>query len=165
MRVRTKFHFASSFFSQWERYIQISREYKLYTSILTFKSNNCIASILATKKRFSFVSGTMRWCVLLQLIYFFIGIYFSNVCAHTPPPPLSSGEGALILLPNFQKGGLDNISAFTGGLLGKRGDSFQGGKLAIWTLKINKNLKYLTRKKVYKQTFFSVITKNLNGEF
>ena len=50
---------------------------------------------------------------------------------------------------------------------GERGDSFQGRGVGGGGCNLNiknKNLKYLTRKKVYKQTFFSVITKNLNGE-
>ena len=36
-------------------------------------------------------------------------------------PPLSAGGRGLNLPPNFLKGGLDQISIFRGGLLGKRG--------------------------------------------
>ena len=39
-----------------------------------------------------------------------------------------------------------------------------GGGVAVFTKKINKNLKYLTTKKVYKQKCFSVTIKNLNCE-
>ena len=44
------------------------------------------------------------------------------------------------------------ISIFRGGLLGKRGDPFQG--VAVFTLK--KKLKYLMSKKVYQQVFQKV---------
>ena len=39
--------------------------------------------------------------------------------------PISAG--GLSLLLNFQKGGLDRISIFSGGLLGKREVNFSGG--------------------------------------
>ena len=39
--------------------------------------------------------------------------------------PISAG--GLNLLLNFQKGGLDRISIFSGGLLGKREVNFSGG--------------------------------------
>ena len=48
-------------------------------------------------------------------------------CAPPPPPPICLGGGGrgLSLLPNFQKdGGLDRVSIFREGLLGKREVTF-----------------------------------------
>ena len=74
------------------------------------------------------------------------------------------GEGWLNLLPNFSKGGFDRTSTLREGLLKKRGVNFFRGGVAFFTKKLNLNLKYLTAKKVSKQKYFSVITKNSNWE-
>ena len=64
------------------------------------------------------------------------------------------GKGGLSLQPNFQKGcGLDRISIFREGLLGKRGWFFQGGCSFYIKNKLKNKLK-----------LFSVITKNFNWE-
>ena len=80
---------------------------------------------------------------------------------HSVHPPLSTA--GLKLLSNFQKGGFDRASTLRRRLLDKRVVNFFRGGCNFYK-KINCNLKYLTTKKVYKQKFFSVITKNLNWE-
>ena len=62
-------------------------------------------------------------------------------------PPLSGGGGGLKLQPNFQKKGIDRTSTFRGGGI------FSGG-VAIFTEKINENLKYLMIKKVKSKNIF-----------
>ena len=58
---------------------------------------------------------------------------------HSLHPPFlllgEVGEGGLNVQPNFQKGGLDRISTFRGGLLGKSGVTFfkRGGGGSIFT--------------------------------
>ena len=57
-----------------------------------------------------------------------------------PLPPCAQGGGSWASNQIFKKGGLDRISTFTGGFLGKRGDFFQGGcyfhikKIKIWNI-------------------------------
>ena len=61
----------------------------------------------------------------------------------------------------FKKGGggrgLDRISIFRGGLLGKRGWTFSGG--------CSFYIKNKLKSEIYKQKYFLVITKNLTWEF
>ena len=78
----------------------------------------------------------------------------SIVC--TPPLSAGGGGGGLSLKLNFLKGGgLDKTSAFRGGLLGKRGMTFfRGLQLS------HKKSEIFNDKKVYKQKYFSVITKD-----
>ena len=59
----------------------------------------------------------------------------------------------LNLQPNFQKGVLDRISVFRGGLLGKRGWPFLGG---CWFFIKNKLKSEIMTKNVYKQKCFSL---------
>ena len=47
--------------------------------------------------------------------------------------PVAAGGGGLSFLPNFQKGRLDRISVFRGGLLGKKGWPFSGKGVAVFT--------------------------------
>ena len=72
-----------------------------------------------------------------------------------PPPFLQRGVG-LSLQPNFKKGGLKGPQLFRGGLLGKREVTFFRGGRGCHCHIINKNLKYLMTKKVYKQKDFSL---------
>ena len=58
---------------------------------------------------------------------------------HPLVPRLSAG--GMSLLPNFQKGGLDRISAFRGGLLGKGGITFSGMGLQVLDKKETKMTK------------------------
>ena len=72
------------------------------------------------------------------------------------------GGGRLNHLPNFSKGGLDRTSAFRRELVKKTRVTFFRG---VGFYKKDKvNLKYLMTKKVSKQIFFSVLTKNSNWE-
>ena len=57
------------------------------------------------------------------------------------------------LLQNFEEGGLDRISIFRGGLLGKR--AYRGCSFYI---KNKLKSETFNDKKVYKQKFFSAIT-------
>ena len=65
-------------------------------------------------------------------------------------PPVSAG-GVEPSTKFSKRRGLDRTSAFRGGLLGKRGVTFfkggEGVAVAIFTKKINQNLKYLMAKK------------------
>ena len=58
--------------------------------------------------------------------------------------------------------GLDRTSTFIWEFLGKKGWLFSGG-IAIFTKKINYNLKYLTMKKVYKEKYFSLFGGSLKN--
>ena len=75
-----------------------------------------------------------------------------------PPPPICLGGGGrgLSLLPNFQKdGGLDRVSIFREGLLGKREVTFLRKGCSFYLKK--KKLKYLAIKKFCKQKCFSLL--------
>ena len=76
----------------------------------------------------------------------------------TPPPPFLLG--GFESPTNFSKSGrLDRISIFRGGLLGTRGDFFQG----VCSFYIKNKLKsqiLIDKKSLSAKMFFSVITKN-----
>ena len=72
--------------------------------------------------------------------------------------PLSAG-GVLRLLLNFQKGGLDRISVFRGGVYCW---PFRGG--CSFYIKNKLKSETFNDKKVHKQKSFSVTNKNLNWE-
>ena len=82
---------------------------------------------------------------------------------------METSEGALPLLPGgwtsyqfFLRDGLDRTSAFRGGLLEKSRLTFFTGVV------IKKNLKseiFNDTNKIYKQIYFSLVTKNSNWNF
>ena len=79
---------------------------------------------------------------------------FSSYSVH----PISAG--GVNLLSNFEKGGLDRTSTLRRSLLEKREVTFFRGGCNFY--KKNKQIEMFNNKKVYKQIFFSVITKNSN---
>ena len=108
-----------------------------------------------------------RWCYLCYLKHKNSTVVASSweyrkaiVRTHPPPPPFCWGGRVEPPTKFSNRGkGLGRTSTFGGGLLGKRGVTFSGG--LQFSQKKN-NLKYLMTKKVYRQKYFSVITKNSN---
>ena len=64
---------------------------------------------------------------LLSFTFPFEGKVMTTHSVHPPPFYRGEGERGLSLQPNFQKGGLDRTSSFTGGFWEREGDFFQGG--------------------------------------
>ena len=104
--------------------------------------------IYPTLTSFSF----LRFLPLLQLLLECLSGHMCIVCTlHL------SARGDQIL----KKRGLDRTSTFTGWLLGKRGWFVSGGEGCYFHQKKLKS-EIFNDKKVYKQKYFSVITKNSN---
>ena len=136
--------FIQLFLNSKSKYIsQLSRA-------LNLRKTCCISFLI--QKQVCFVKKTLTQPVNFRFssvkkLFVAVTVYHPQ-CAHTH---YSVGDNQI-----FKKRGIDRISNFRGGLLGKRGLQF------LHKNKIKSEI--FNDKKIYKQMFFFVITKNLNWE-
>ena len=84
---------------------------------------------------------------------------------HPPPPFLLGGRGrGFSLRPIFQKGGLDRISIFRVGLLGRRRTTLFRESCSFYIKNKLKSQIFNNKKSLSSKMFFSVTTKNLIEE-
>ena len=81
-----------------------------------------------------------------------------------PPHPFLLREGGLSFWPIFQKGGLDRISIFRGGLLGRRRTTLFRESCSFYIKNKLKSQIFNNKKSLSSKMFFSVTTKNLIEE-
>ena len=75
---------------------------------------------------------------LYEVIFFSYSIGYLNHSVHSAP----ISAGGLSLLPNFQKGGLDRISIFSGVAGKDRGHFYRGGGRGRWSSFYIKKIKF-----------------------